>query len=83
MNLAYLDEELEIMLADVESDLVERKESLSGDAPKKIRQAVCLAATKMIATADDPVPTVTGMLVIGTRPQDFLPGTASSSCATP
>ena len=32
-----------------------------------------LAATKMVATAEDPVPTVTGMLVIGTRPQDFLP----------
>ena len=32
-----------------------------------------LAATKMVATADDPLPTVTGMLVIGTRPQDFLP----------
>ena len=29
------------MLTDLESDLVERKESLQGDAPTKIRQAVC------------------------------------------
>lgn len=47
MNLAYSDEELEIMLADIESDLVERKESLSGDAPKKIRQAVCAFANDL------------------------------------
>ena len=33
-----------------------------------------LAATKMIASVDDPTPTVTGLLVLGTRPQDFLPG---------
>ena len=33
-----------------------------------------LAATKMIATADDPVPTVLGILVLGTRTRDFLPG---------
>ena len=33
-----------------------------------------LAATKMIAAADSPVPTVMGMLVIGKSAQDFLPG---------
>lgn len=33
-----------------------------------------LAALKMIAAADEPVPTVTGMLVLGIRPRDFLPG---------
>ena len=33
-----------------------------------------LAATKMIASVEDPMPTVTGLLVLGTRPQDFLPG---------
>ncbi|WP_419166524.1 ATP-binding protein [Candidatus Palauibacter sp.] len=33
-----------------------------------------LAATKMVATAEDPTPTVTGIPVLGTRPQDFLPG---------
>ena len=31
-----------------------------------------LAATKMIAAADDPVATVMGLLVIGKNPQDFL-----------
>lgn len=33
-----------------------------------------LAATKMIAAADDPVPTVLGLLVIGKVTRDFLPG---------
>ena len=33
-----------------------------------------LAATKMIASADEPVPTVLGMLVLGRKPTDFLPG---------
>lgn len=33
-----------------------------------------LAATKMIDAADQPVPTVLGVLVIGKNPQDFLPG---------
>ena len=33
-----------------------------------------LAAAKMIASADDPIPTVGGILVLGKRPQDFLPG---------
>ena len=33
-----------------------------------------LAATKMIASPDDPTPTVLGMLVLGNRTLDFLPG---------
>lgn len=33
-----------------------------------------LASTKMVATADDPTPTVLGLLVLGIRPRDFLPG---------
>ncbi|MCE2515907.1 MAG: hypothetical protein J4F37_13020 [Acidobacteria bacterium] len=33
-----------------------------------------LAAAKMIVSVDDPVPTVGGVLVLGKRPQDFLPG---------
>ena len=33
-----------------------------------------LAATKMVVSADEPVPTVVGMLVVGMRPRDFLPG---------
>ena len=33
-----------------------------------------LAATKMIAAADDPTVTVLGILTLGKNPQDFLPG---------
>ena len=33
-----------------------------------------LAATKMIASADDPVPTVLGILMLSHKPTDFLPG---------
>jgi ATP-dependent DNA helicase RecG len=33
-----------------------------------------LASTKMVASADEPTPTVLGLLVLGTRPRDFLPG---------
>ena len=33
-----------------------------------------LAATKMITTADDPTATVLGILTLGKKPQDFLPG---------
>jgi ATP-dependent DNA helicase RecG len=43
----YTDTELEALLADVESDLVERKESWSGDAPEKGREAVCAFANDL------------------------------------
>ncbi len=43
----YSDAELTCMMADLESDLVERKESLRGDAPVKIRQAVCAFANDL------------------------------------
>ena len=33
-----------------------------------------LAATKMVANADEPTPTVLGILVLGTRTRDFVPG---------
>ena len=35
-----------------------------------------LAATKMVASIDDPRPTVTALLTLGKRPEDFLPGAA-------
>ena len=35
------------MMMDVESDLVERKESLRGDAPNGNRQAVCALANDL------------------------------------
>ena len=33
-----------------------------------------LAAARMIHSVDEPMPSVVGMLVLGRRPQDFLPG---------
>lgn len=33
-----------------------------------------LAATKMVVSAEEPIPTVVGLLVLGTRTRDFLPG---------
>ena len=100
------------MMADLESDLVERKASLRGDAPARIRDArplptasladlslvrfeeeylpsalepealaanqrtteERLAAAKMVVSADDPTPTVCGILVLGRQPHGFLPG---------
>jgi len=59
--LRYTDEQLEALLADIESDLSERKESWSGDAPKKGRQAVCAFAN------DLPDHRQPGVLFVGAR----------------
>lgn len=40
-------EELESLLADLESDRAERKESFKGDAPEKVRQAICAFANDL------------------------------------
>lgn len=45
--LNYTDTELEAMLTDLESDRVERKESFKGDAPQKVREAVCAFANDL------------------------------------
>jgi ATP-dependent DNA helicase RecG len=47
MIIRYEDSELERLLPDIESDLVERKETWSGDAPEKGRQAVCAFANDL------------------------------------
>ena len=47
MTDAYSERELEGMMADLESDRVERKESLQGDSPAKIREAVCAFANDL------------------------------------
>lgn len=62
----YSDEELERMLRDLESDLVERKESFKGDASTKAREAVCAFANDLpghdrpgvlfVGAGDDGVP---------------------------
>lgn len=41
------DDELEALLNDLESDRAERKESFKGDAPDKVRQAVCAFANDL------------------------------------
>jgi len=43
----YTDEELTIMLHDLESDCVERKESFAGDTSKKAREAICAFANDL------------------------------------
>ncbi|HSU13640.1 ATP-binding protein [Longimicrobium sp.] len=57
----YTDAELEALLADLESDLAERKESFSGDAPTKVREAVCAFAN------DLPDHRRAGVIFIGAR----------------
>ena len=44
---AYSDRELEAMMTDLESDLVERKESLKGDSPHEVRATVCALANDL------------------------------------
>jgi ATP-dependent DNA helicase RecG len=41
------DEQLESLLKDLESDVVERKESLSGKATDSIREAICAFANDL------------------------------------
>jgi predicted HTH transcriptional regulator len=43
----YSDSQLEVLLDDLESDLAERKESWTGDAKSKARQAVCAFANDL------------------------------------
>lgn len=43
----YTDQELEQMLADIESDLAERKESFKGEASTTVREAVCAFANDL------------------------------------
>ena len=59
--MQYTDEQLEALLADIESDLAERKESWKGDAPDTGRQAVCAFAN------DLPDHRKPGILFVGAR----------------
>ena len=54
-------EELILLLQDIESDRVEYKESLSGDAPTKIREAICAFAN------DLPDHRKSGVVFVGAR----------------
>lgn len=55
------DQELEVLLKDVESDVVERKESLGGDARDTVRQAICAFAN------DLPDHRKPGVVLVGAR----------------
>ena len=59
--MRYTDEQLEALLADIESDYGERKESWKGDAPETGRQAVCAFAN------DLPDHRRPGVLFVGAR----------------
>ncbi len=61
MTGTYSDADLEALMRDVESDLVERKESLRGDAPTRIREAVCAFAN------DLPDRRQPGVVLVGAR----------------
>lgn len=45
--MAYADTELARMMADLESDLVKRKQTFDGDAPNTVRQAICAFANDL------------------------------------
>ena len=65
--MVYSDDQLAAMMTDVESDLVERKETLDGDSPNAIREAICSFANDLpnhgragvvfIGVRDDGTPT--------------------------
>jgi len=46
-TVTYSDAEFEAMLADLESDLAERKETFNGEAPAKVREAICAFANDL------------------------------------
>lgn len=57
----YTDAELEAMLADLESDRVERKQSFKGDTPATLREAVCAFANDLPGHGEP------GVVFIGAR----------------
>jgi len=63
------DEELTQLLAIDESDCIERKEGLKGDAPTKIREAICAFAN------DLPNHRAPGVIVVGMRDDGTPSGT--------
>jgi ATP-dependent DNA helicase RecG len=65
--MTYTNEQLEALLVDIESDIVERKESWKGDAPEEGRKAICAFANDL---PDHKKP---GVLFVGARDD----GTAS------
>jgi ATP-dependent DNA helicase RecG len=70
--MTYTDHELDEMLANIESDLVERKESFRGDAPAAVRETICAFAN------DLPNYGRPGVIFVGARDN----GTASGLAVT-
>ena len=68
--MLYSNPNLEAMLTDLESDLVERKETFGGDAPTAGREAVCAFAN------DLPDHRQAGVLFIGARDDGSPSGAA-------
>jgi ATP-dependent DNA helicase RecG len=58
---SYTDPELDKMLSELESDLVERKESFKGESPTRVREAVCAFSNDL---ADHRQP---GVVFVGAR----------------
>jgi len=67
----YTDAQLEAMMVDVESDRVERKQSFQGDAPQKVREAVCAFANDL-ARHGEPGVVLIGVHDKGTPMPGFL-----------
>lgn len=67
----FTDAQLEAMLADLESDRVERKQSFQGDAPQKVREAVCAFANDL-AGHGEPGVVLIGVHDKGTPMPDFV-----------
>jgi ATP-dependent DNA helicase RecG len=67
------DDQLLALLTDLESDRVERKETFKGDAPDKVRQAVCAFANDLPGRGQP------GVVFIGARDRD---GSASGLVVT-
>jgi ATP-dependent DNA helicase RecG len=61
------DADLEALLDDLESDRAERKESFKGDAPEKVRQAICAFAN------DLPNHRQAGVVFVGAKDKDGSP----------
>lgn len=57
----YSDPQLEAMMIDLGSDRAERKQSFQGDAPQKVREAVCALANDLAGHGEP------GLVLIGVR----------------
>ncbi|HAN93424.1 MAG TPA: transcriptional regulator [Nitrospira sp.] len=71
--MSLTDAELEALLNDLESDRAERKESFKGDAPERVRQAICAFAN------DLPNHCQPGVVFIGAKDKDGAPSNISIS----